>query len=586
MQTINDILEPAKSFGQVKDAFNVNVDQYFDDLVKRSKVNIEQNQQTCAEIYDTQAQVKKQEKKRTGKKVAKGFSIAGACIGFAAMIFGILGLAVFHWSLAASLPLLIGGLALGVGLTLLICLRLNKVIKSQTALIDELNGIIQQKTDEAWKQMEPLNNLFSWNIPQQLITDTVPLIQLDRSYEPYRYYQMINNYNFNPEHDINESTICVQSGTIKGNPFLFEKTMFTYMAPYTYVGSIVITWTTTERDANGNTHTVTHSQTLTATVTKPKPYYETTTNLIYGNGAAPELQFERSPSKIDASKVSEKKLNKYVKRQAKKLDKKAEKELNTAGGFVKMGNDEFEALFNCSERSNEQQFRLLFTPVGQTNMVNLLKSSPYGDDFEFVKDKMINLIHSAHSQSFEYHSAPWLYTNFDFNKIQQFFKQYTNDYLQSVYFDLAPILSIPLYQQYKSHDYIYNSSGKSNLTFHEVESLCNYFGANKFAHPNTDTNVILKCEFWDKAKEVDNAIIHAYSYKAIPHVTVIQVMGGDGHMHGVPVTWYEYVPLTQSTKVSVVDEYAYETANKGVGIVKGLGFKPVYGQKGLALSIK
>jgi len=594
MQTIKDILEPVKNFDMINEAFNSNVDDYFKDLVKQSKVNVGANNVTCEEIYDTQAKVQKVTKKRTGDKVGKGFAIFFAVAGYIAMVAGIVILVLIllkqknlaNGQLVLPLCLMLGGLAIGLSMTLVICLVINKKIKEGTKIIDELNKVIEKKTDEAWKQMAPLNNMFGWNIPQMLITETVPLIQLDRAFEPYRFYQLINDYDFNPDHGNDESTICVQSGTLLGNPFLFEKTIYTWMGTYTYVGSIVITWTTYERDANGNSHAVTHTQTLTASVTKPKPYYDTTTNLIYGNGAAPDLMFERSPANKDASKMNEKQLNKYVKRQSKKLDKKSDEAVSKGGTYVKMNNDEFETLFNCTNRSNEQQFRLLFTPIGQKNMIELFKHSPFGDDFEFVKDHMINLIHSGHSQSFEYHAAPWLYKHFDYNEIERIFKDYNNGYLKSVFYDLAPLLSIPLYQQYKSHEYIYKSTGKSNLTFHEVESLCNYFGPKNFAHPETATDTILKCEFWDTNKAVDNVVIHAYSYKAIQHTTFIPRVGGDGHTHNVPVVWYEYVPLHKITKAQVMDQQGYMDAHKKGNIEKEFGIKPSYGQKGLVISAK
>ena len=51
------------------------------------------------------------------------------------------------------------------------------------------------------------------------------------------------------------------------------------------------------------------------------------------------------------------------------------------------------------DRDNENQFRLLFTPLAQRNIVDLVKDSPYGDDFYFIKQNKLNTIYSHHSDN-------------------------------------------------------------------------------------------------------------------------------------------------------------------------------------------
>ena len=63
-----------------------------------------------------------------------------------------------------------------------------------------------------------------------------------------------------------------------------------------------------------------------------------------------------------------------------------------------MGNSEFEVLFGATNRNNEVQFRLLFTPLAQKQLLGLMKDKEiaFGDDFNFIKRNKINIIIPDH----------------------------------------------------------------------------------------------------------------------------------------------------------------------------------------------
>lgn len=48
--------------------------------------------------------------------------------------------------------------------------------------------------------------------------------------------------------------------------------------------------------------------------------------------------------------------------------------------------------------NGEVEFRLLFTPVAQTQMLNLMKDTKvgYGDVFTFIKQRKVNVLMSEH----------------------------------------------------------------------------------------------------------------------------------------------------------------------------------------------
>jgi hypothetical protein len=87
-----------------------------------------------------------------------------------------------------------------------------------------------------------------------------------------------------------------------------------------------------------------------------------------------------------------------------------------------MSNSDFEVLFDALDRNNEVQFRTLFTPLAQTNMVELIRSSSgYGDDFNFIKQNRTNKIVTQHSQGRVINLLASAYFSYSFDIIKENF---------------------------------------------------------------------------------------------------------------------------------------------------------------------
>ena len=342
----------------------------------------------------------------------------------------------------------------------------------------------------------------------------------------------------------------MQSGSILGNPFILERNFVREIRDHTYEGRLTIHWTTVSGSGKNRT-VIHHSQTLIAHVTKPRPEYFEETWLVYGNEAAPRLSFSRGPSGVE--KMNEKQLKKYVENFYNDLDKKTKNRGLDKKPFTMMSNEEFEALFKAVNRDNDVEFRLLFTPLAQKNMLDLIKNGkPYGDDFHFIKNKELNYIKSAHMQKADIDSDPNRFRSHDYDKAKNYFVNYIDNYFTAFYFDFAPLLCIPLYQQHIAFEEIFKGTLDPNLTSFETEVMANKFDQSLFKHIDSSTPAILKREFVKKnGNEGDEVNIHAYSYKAIPHTEYVTKMGGDGLPHQVPVVWYEYIPLEQVTPMAV-----------------------------------
>lgn len=424
----------------------------------------------------------------------------------------------------------------------LVILKTTPRIKELRTEIEEADKRAEELLTEANNQMLPLNKLFTDRDALNLIESTVPLISFDNCFSVKQEADMKINYDFCEFNEEEQSTIDVLAGTYNENPFLFENKIIHTMGTETYHGYKTIRWTETYRDSSGKLRTRTRTQTLHATVTKPKPYYNTQVVLNYCSQGGPDLLFSRDASHLEQK--SEKEIERFVKRGEKKLKRKTDKAISQNSDFMSMSNSDFEVLFDALDRTNEVQFRTLFTPLAQTNMVSLILSKlGYGDDFNFIKTKRTNRIISNHSQGRLINLLPGNYTSYSYDIIKENFIGKNIEFFKAIYFDFAPLLAIPVYQERPVHSLKPIPDYEQLYSLKECEVLANAVDYKHVVHPNTKTQAILKSAFVDSKDNVDETCITAYSYDIEKRVDIVSVRGGDGYYHNVPVEWDDYIPL-------------------------------------------
>lgn len=536
----------AKEF---KEKHNENVTVFLEELIERSKVDVEQNKETVKKIKKLEADKNQLLKVIKSKKNLRIFlviiSIVFAAISiYSGMQIYQLGLAWLYISLMALSIVLIGVFIF------LIRAKINPKIKELIASKSVVEDKLKALYEEAWKQMDALNDLFYENMAKELFQKTIPLIKLDKMFDSKRLDYMVNKFGLPAIGDINRSTLFVQSGEINGNPFYICDDLVHKLGTETYSGSITIHWTTTST-VNGKRVTNHHSQVLTATVSKPCPRYSEEPYLVYANDAAPDLIFSRQDS--DAEHMSEKQIDKMVTKDIKKLSKKSEKSIVKGETYTVLSNSEFEVLFGATNRNHEVQFRLLFTPLAQRELLALMKEKEigYGDNFDFVKEKKINKVYPEHLRAFEFEMSPNHFRSYDIDQIKERFISYNNDYFKRVYFAFAPILAIPLYQHTMPQEYIYKDLYDSYVSFYEHERVVNKMNETAFKHPLSTTKNILKTRIVKSGEDKDIISVTAYGYRTESRTDYVSKMGGDGRLHTIPVRWTEYLPVDNTTKVEV-----------------------------------
>lgn len=545
---VQDIYDPLDEYVNVfAGRFREVAERTFAQLAKEGRVNVMNNRATCKQIYDLEAKLSDAESSIELWQLWRVLMwVAAACAVIYGIMKGHVG-TLTAVSFSASVAITITGIVSAI--------RTNGRIKNLTAERDDVKLKVAALRSKAWKQMSALNSLYDWDVLTRMMSETVPRLEFDPYFTTQRLADLKMTYGWDDSFNKKRSVVYSQSGLINGNPFVICRTRRMQMGQKTYTGTKTIHWTIRERGADGKYHTVPHSQTLTATVTAPYPEYFEATRLIYGNTAAPDLIFNRKQSGMASKEGSL-----SFRWQRRKLRKKA-RDL-TKSDFAMLTNEDFEVAFNTSDRNSNQQFALLFTPLAQQSMLKLLKDTEagYGDDFDFLKNRMINTIVAQHMQSLNLDLNPAQYQHFDFDKAKEKFYAVNAQYFRAIYFSLAPLLCVPMYQQIRPPEDIYGRDMPRRSAFWEHEALANFWGYKRFMHPSCVTNCILKTT--QKADKSGNSIItvSAHGYRAENRVTYVDRWGGDGRCHKVAVNWQEYFPVTGKGEITMKED-AEETAD-------------------------
>ena len=474
----NDIYDPLAEYVNVfRNRFKQVAESTFEELAVEAGVDVNANRKTCSQLYDSMEQwdgIKHRCRMWQAARVVLWIIIiaCGAVVMFCREITPWMGISI--------------GVACVASLVLIL-VKANPEIETLKAASADLERTAKKLKKEAWAQMHTLNGLYDWDLFTRMMMKTVPKLEFDPYFTTKRLADLKMTYGWDDSFNEDRSVVYSHSGLINGNPFVICRTRKMVMGTKTYNGEKTIYWTTSERGSDGKYHTVRHSETLHASVTAPYPLYEEATRLIYGNTAAPDLIFDRRKSGLANEEGSLR--YKLKRRSLRKKARDLERE-----DFVMLTNEEFEVAFNTSNRNNNQQFALLFTPLAQENMLKLLKdtSAGYGDDFDFYKDGMINVIVPDHLQSLDLEMNPSQYLHFDYDKAKRNFYAINAGYFRAVYFSLAPLLCVPMYQQIRSRQDIYGYDMPSHSSFWEHEALANFWGKDHFKAPGCVTDCILK----------------------------------------------------------------------------------------------
>jgi len=531
------------------------VRELFQTMVDEANIDVEHNQLLTWQITQTTAELDARTKLLNKLRWLRVGAIAGAFLAVAAPF-------IFNGIVEAQnytlLP--IGWVIAGVLAAGLVAFSIRQALK----LTSRIQPLRVQNAEDASRRSEyiaeataglaPLANTYHWNMLDPIVERTVEGLKLDTYVPISRQDELGIQYGLGQPVGYDSSVTGAQSGTFRGNPFVFLQTINFAMGSKTYRGTLVITWVETETytDSNGRTRTrpVTRTQTLVAHVTKPFPTYWPDAALFMGTQAVPDLAFTRAPSKL--SRLEGKSAERKVNRTVKKLEKRAR---NTAAdnNYTVMANQDFEALFHAIDRNDEVQFRVLFTPAAQQQMVDLLRDKELGpgDNFEFVKNGPIITVRPQHLIAADLIEIPApppdSSEHWDLAAQATGFSQRASAQFRTQYFGLAPVLALPLLHEPPSSA---TPQVVSEPSIWEVEATANH-RLMEFAPPDSITTNILKAD--PLPSDPERFQITAMGFRGIERVDFVPTLGGDGRWHPVPVPWVEYLPVQATRSIDVWD---------------------------------
>ena len=549
-----EILTPVELYrDRLKAEHEKNTAEAFEELFRRSGVDESANAALVAAIRKLEKVVAELDSKL---KRWKSFRWVMILIAIAGAVLGVMYLVPVFGGDDLGVSPQVGGIGGGASILSLALIFgvLNGKVRACRDLVEERRAELKRRTAEAWRMMEPLNRLYRWDTVSAIVMKTMPIMAIDRYVSETRLRQLTDHFRWTGVTAANRSVLNCQSGAVNGNPWVIADELCQTWEMKTYVGTLTISWEEKESytDSKGNRQTrwVTRTQTLTATIEKPIPEYSRRKYIFYGNEAAPSLNFSRAPNSLaeaGSGWLSGRKLKKAI----AALEKKSRDISNT---FTIMDNREFDACFDAVDRDNEQQFRLLFTPLAQQEMLKLLRDGKqgYGDDFCFIKRGMINMLCSDHLDAMDISESPDIFKTYDLAAARETFNRYSNEFFRCLFFSFAPLFCVPLYQQHRNFLDIYQRViDDGHSAFCEHESLANAIGEANFRPAAAVTQSILKTEVVVRSDHAASLKVCARAFRGEPRVEYVSKFGGDGKWHNVPVHWTEYLPVSRESQLSL-----------------------------------
>jgi hypothetical protein len=550
---MQEIYSPIDSYqSKYKQEHNENTTIFFKEMVDKSQIDIEANRATNKKIAENNGQSADNNKLIKKQKILKGFEIILLIVSILAIAYSAIQMST-PYNMGLNIGIIIIAIAFIVLSVFLLKKTKNKIYDLRN-IKDKLAEISKQLHAEAEEQMRPLNSMLLKNYSTELFTNTIPLVQFDTTFDSKRLDYMEGKFGFEPkqhEKNMEQSTLFVQSGEIKGNPFFIRENLQHTMGTKRYDGSLTIRWSTTEKDSQGNRRTVQHSETLYADVVKPCPFYSKSSHVVYGNEVGDRLTFSREPSYVH--ELKERKIEREIKKKSKELQKLAEKSTKKGGIFTALANNEFDALFYAKDRDDESQFRLMFTPLAQKELVKIIKDKEvgFGDDFVFLKRKMINLIYPDHLKNANINVPADYFIGIDYDKVFKKFVDYHNNYFKHVFFAFAPLFAVPLYTQHQTQEYIYKDLYDSYVSFYQHEMAANSVNIDKIKPQDSVTHNIVKTSLSGSRDHTDTLNVHAWGYRTVARTDYVSKYGRDGRWHNVPVHWTEFIMVDKNTQLEV-----------------------------------
>ena len=228
---IEDVYEPlARYRDEFRQKFAALAREKFQELTRKSNVDVRANRALVSEIKNLQ----KQADSARSKKTCYGWLMALGFIGAVAALVGVI-------AAGDSAPEMNGGCITGIVAGIALGIAMIPLYNAAAKSLATLETRITSKKAVAWEQMQPLNNLYTWDITVKLIEATVPRLEFDPYFTADRLAALHSQFDWDDSFNDGKSVIFAQSGVINGNPFVFGHYLDMEWGEKTYEGTKEIT---------------------------------------------------------------------------------------------------------------------------------------------------------------------------------------------------------------------------------------------------------------------------------------------------------------------------------------------------------
>ncbi|MDQ0567786.1 MAG1210 family protein [Mycoplasma yeatsii] len=544
------IYEPVQEYDKYNGINSKVIKDHFNMLVSKSKIDIEANKNLVESIKEQRSRI---------ERINRRDSIF-EFISRVISIFIIIDLLFFignvwylikqkdkldslvHWIFIAVL----------VGLLFLIFLFLrfyviSKKIEEIRADLYEAKEQLEYLINEGIEQTSYLTELISTQgTKKKIIQESIPIIKfklLTKAEET----QLEDEYGFVLPKDLKQTT-CLNfySGSIYGNPFILIKNLNYKIENKTYEGYTGIEWIEYYRNKKGEQDWFPRSETLSETIEKPCVEFYDDVMLVVGTNAAKNLMFERSKRTIDLPEAWQNKITR---------ERNLNSKIQDTNNLPPLINTRFKNIWATFKRSNEREFRSLFTPLTQKNLMDILddKRKGYGDCVDIIKNKRNLIFFSKLLDELDFDDQGYGYSSYNIKEIERSFYNTNKRFFKSIYWIFAPFFSIPGFYNFVIDNNNNNNKDKQFecLSDFEYEVCVNNLPSELIKHEKIETNPLNKIKFLSIKDSWHNILVKSTGFDTIERVEHFSVPGGDGNCHDVSVEWPEFIKCVKHTLVKI-----------------------------------
>ena len=247
MQDTDD-LEPLGYYRQtLKAALEKNAADYFDALIEKAGVRREENRQKVSDYNAAVIKASAAEKTyHAGRALRRAVILAAVALFIVGVGFALSCIrATVGWKILTAAFCFVCAVVLSV----LYGTVFRRLLQARQKDSGEAAAAAKALYDEAMAQLAPLHALYTGGMTRDIIEKTYSEIRIDDSFDVKKFDLMQRKYGFRENADRDCSTLCLLSGTLGRNPFVYVRTLRCSLYTAVYTGSLVISWTTTTRDS-------------------------------------------------------------------------------------------------------------------------------------------------------------------------------------------------------------------------------------------------------------------------------------------------------------------------------------------------